>query len=136
MYSSYILVSPYTIILGVNTKATAPPNAAPCRARAALLSWNIFVQTMDTKGFYQFDAITNVLDNSLCSIWIAMLWVCAIISLIIVRDQSTEIRSRANLCMMLSHPSNCLKDIPRNKKKSCWKSEMMWGGGGGVGWGT
>ena len=38
MYSSYILVSPYNITLGVNTKATAPPNAAPCRARAALLS--------------------------------------------------------------------------------------------------
>ena len=36
--------------------------------------WNIFVQTMETKGFYQFEIIINVFVSSLCFIWIPMLW--------------------------------------------------------------
>ena len=42
----------------------------------------------------------------------------------------TEIRSRTNFCMMLSHPSKCLNDILRNIKNHVG---ICGGGGGGVG---
>ena len=35
-----------------------------------------FVQTMKTKGFFEFEIIINVLVNSFWFIWIPVLWVC------------------------------------------------------------
>ena len=41
-----------------------------------LQRWNIFVLAMETKGFFQFEIIINVLVSSFCFIWIHnMLWV-------------------------------------------------------------
>ena len=40
-----------------------------------LQRWNIFVQTMETKYFFQFEIIRNVLVSSLRLIWIPILWV-------------------------------------------------------------
>ena len=37
--------------------------------------WNIFGQTMETKGFFQFEIIINGLVSSFRFIWIPMLWV-------------------------------------------------------------
>ena len=42
---------------------------------------------------------------------------------------STEISSRANFCMMLSHPSRRLKDIPKNKKNHVGSLKYVGGGG-------
>ena len=35
--------------------------------------WHMFIQTMETKGFFQFVSIINVLVGSFCFIWISML---------------------------------------------------------------
>ena len=42
-----------------------------------LQRWNIFVKIMDSKGFFQFEIIINVLASSFRFIWIPMLWVYA-----------------------------------------------------------
>ena len=40
-----------------------------------LKRWNISVQTIATKGFYQFEISKNVLVSSFRFVWIPMLWV-------------------------------------------------------------
>ena len=40
-----------------------------------LRRWNICIQTMKTRGFFQFEIIIIVLVSSCCFIWLHMLWV-------------------------------------------------------------
>ena len=40
-----------------------------------LLSWDICVKTLETKEFFQFEIITNVLVISSRCVWIPMLWI-------------------------------------------------------------
>ena len=59
-----------------------------------LKALNIFLKTMETKGFFQFEIIINVLGSSFRFIWIPMLWVCDIINMftLTVRGVTLDVR--------------------------------------------
>ena len=52
------------------------PDWLPWVVTLTLKALKYFVQTMKTKGFFEFEIIINVLVNSFWFIWIPVLWVC------------------------------------------------------------